>query len=30
MAGFEDSKIFKVAKVTYDAVQMFKSNASKL
>ena len=30
MADFEDSKIFKVARVTYDAVQMFKSKASKI
>lgn len=30
MADFEDSKIFKVARVTYDAVQMFKSVASKI
>lgn len=30
MAGFEDSKIYKVARVTYDATQMFKAKASKL
>ena len=30
MAGFESSKIYGAAKVTYDAVQMFKSVASKI
>lgn len=30
MAGFEDSKIYQAAKVTYQAVSWFKSKAQKL